>query len=397
MNMHEPMRPLPVGPNHAAPAAAADVRVRPWYRRPLAWLAVLAVVAGVAAYVLLRGIAGGDAAKQAPEVPRVTVIKPGTQLVTAAVNATGTLAARREMPVGVVGEGGMVSRVLVEPGEWVKAGQTLAVIERSVQAQQLEQLRAQILVAEADLKLAQAELDRALSLVDRGFISKADIDRKTATRDSARAQLAVARAQAAEQQARLGRLDIRAPAAGLVLTRNVEPGQVVGVGGQALFNLAKDGEFELVANVAETDMRRITVGTAAAVTPVGSTRQFPGQVWQLSPTVDPRSRQGKARILLGYDAELRPGGFASAEIVSGTANVPLLPESAVQSDRTGNFVMIVNGRNEVERRNVEVGAVTDAGIAVRKGLTGSEAVVLSAGAFLNPRDKVIAVPAKPAK
>src|SRR3546814_10880569 len=92
------------------------------------------------------------------------------------------------MPVGVAGEGGMVARVLVDAGDWVNAGQTLAVIERSVQAQQAQQLAAQIDVARADAALAQSELERAQSLVSRGFVSKADIDRKTATRDAARAR-----------------------------------------------------------------------------------------------------------------------------------------------------------------------------------------------------------------
>src|SRR3546814_6840234 len=87
------------------------------------------------------------------------------------------------MPVGVAGEGGEVVRVLVEPGQWVGAGQPLAIIDRSVQAQQAASLAASIRVAQADAKLAQAELERAEALVSRGFISKADMDRKRATRD----------------------------------------------------------------------------------------------------------------------------------------------------------------------------------------------------------------------
>src|SRR3546814_17996813 len=92
------------------------------------------------------------------------------------------------MPIGVVGEGGRVMRALVEPGDWVRAGQALATIERSVQTQQTRSLAAQVEVARADARLAEAELDRAQALVGRGFISKADIDRKTATRDAARAR-----------------------------------------------------------------------------------------------------------------------------------------------------------------------------------------------------------------
>jgi multidrug efflux pump subunit AcrA (membrane-fusion protein) len=69
------------------------------------------------------------------------------------------------MPVGIAGEGGMVSNVLVQPGQWVRAGQTLAVIDRSVQGQEAQRLAAQVEVARADARLAQQELDRAQALV----------------------------------------------------------------------------------------------------------------------------------------------------------------------------------------------------------------------------------------
>lgn len=66
----------------------------------------------------------------------------------------------------------------------------------------------------------------------------------------------------------------------------------------------------------------------------------------------------------------------------------MLPQSAVLSDEKGNYVYIVNGRNEAERRNVKIGMVDDSGVTIAEGLTGQEAVVLSAGPFLNPGQKV---------
>ena len=58
------------------------------------------------------------------------------------------------------------------------------------------------------------------------------------------------------------------------------------------------------------------------------------------------------------------------------------------SDENGNYVYIVNNKNEVERRNIKIGAVDDAGVTIAEGLSGQEAVVLSAGPFLNPGQKV---------
>ena len=350
-------------------------------------LAALALVA-----VMFMGGSGEKAApakgKQGAALPAVTVIVPGRQDIPAVISATGSLAARRDMPVGVPGEGGQVVRVLVEPGQWVSAGQTLAVIDRRVQTQEASQLAAAIQVAQADLRLAQNELDRAQSLVSRGFVSQADLDRKRAARDAAAARVRVAQAQLGQTQARIGRLDVRSPTAGLVLSRSVEAGQVVGGGSGALFRIAAGGEMEVQARLPQTDLARLSVGVPATVTPVGSTVSYQGHVWQISPIIDPQTRQGIARVLVPYNRDLRPGGFASVEIRSGSMTAPLLPESAVLTDDQGQYVMIIGPNNTVQRRGVRIATVTDRGVVIAEGLSGNEPVVESAGQFLNPGERV---------
>jgi RND family efflux transporter MFP subunit len=365
---------------------------RPRRRRRWIIVALLVLAAAGAWFAFGREKAVAPAtANTDASAPNVTVVVPGSQSVARTVSATGSLAARREMPVGVAGEGGMVSRVLVEPGQWVAAGQVLATVDRSVQAQTAASLAAQIGVAQSDLTLAQAELARAQSLVDRGFISKADVQRRIATRDAAAARLQVSRAALSEQRARNARLDIRAPAAGLILTRGVEPGQIVSSGTGVLFRMAKGGEMEMRAQLSEGDLQAVRVGTRATVTPVGDTRGFAGQVWQVAPIIDPQTRQGVARIALSYDPALRPGGFASAAIVANAGSAPELPQSALQSDEGGNYVFVIDRQNKAQRRNVTLGPVDDNKVAIATGLTGNERVVLSAGAFLNPGQKVTPV------
>jgi RND family efflux transporter MFP subunit len=292
------------------------------------------------------------------------------------------------MPVGVVGEGGQVVRVTVDAGDWVQAGQVLAVIDRSVQVQQAEAQAAQIQVARADANLAQANLDRALQLVARGFVSKADVDRLTATRDAAVARVKVAEAQLREQRARNQRLNIVAPATGYVLSRAVEPGQTVGAGSPALFTIASGGEMEMLAQLSEEQLAKLSVGTPARIQPTGSEQIFEGQVWQISPTIDQTTRQGTARIALAFNPALRPGGFATARINGGSFRATVLPESAVLADAKGGFVYVVGSDNKATRRDVKTGAVTEQGIAITEGLTGSEKVVLRAGGFLNPGETV---------
>lgn len=356
---------------------------------------VIAVVAIVLVAILAVFLLGGSGEKaaapagsQGDQLPAVTVMVPGRQDVAAVISATGSLAARRDMQVGVPGEGGQVVRVLAEPGQWVGAGQVLAVIDRQVQAQEAQQLAAQIEVNRADLRLAESELQRAQSLVGRGFISQADLDRKRATRDAALARVRVAQAQLGGARARIGRLDVRAPAAGLILARNIEAGQVVSGGSGWVFRMAQGGEMELRARLPQTDLARLSAGVPATVTPVGSQESYQGTVWQVSPIIDPQTRQGEARILVPYHSDLRPGGFASVQIRAGAVTAPLLPESAVLTDDAGSYVMVVGSNNAVQRRAVRVGSVTDRGVVIAEGLNGSEQVVESAGAFLNAGERV---------
>jgi len=361
-------------------------------RRRLWW-----ILGGVALLVILLGAwfmmrsskpATAQAGTAQEQLPTVSVGAPGRRTIDRMISATGSLAAQVDMPVGIAGEGGRVTAVLVQPGQWVNAGQVLATVDRSVQVEAAANNAAQVEVAKSDAAIALSEYNRATKLIDRGFISKADLDRLKATLDSANAKVKVAQATLAQTRATNGRLDIRAPAKGLVLTRTVEPGQIVSPGSGTLFRMAKDGEFELRAELAEGDLQSLGVGARAKVTPVGGSQSFEGRVWQISPVIDPQSRRGIARIEVPYNQALRPGGFASATIYGGSSQAPLLPNSAIQSDASGNFVYIVGPDDKVQRRPVKTGEVSDQGVAIIDGLQGNERVVLSAGAFLSQGQKI---------
>jgi HlyD family secretion protein len=349
------------------------------------------VIAVVLFMVFARGStdkAAQQAAASASQVPSVTVIVPGQTAVGRVVAASGPLGAKRDQPIGIAGSGGRVVNVLVDAGSWVRAGQVLATVDRSVQAQTATQLSAQVEAARADAALAQSNYERAIALQGRGFVSKAEIDSKRAIRDAANAQVRVAQAQLAGTRAEIGRLNVVAPTAGLILARSVEVGQIVSPGSGALFRLADGGQMEMRAQLSQQDLAYVHAGMPAQVTPVGAGRSFTGNVWQVAPVIDPQSRLGDVRIAVPYDPTMRPGGFAEAKITSGTTTAPLLPQSAVLSDDKGNYVYIINGKNEVERRNIQIGTVNDTGVTIASGISGNEAIVLSAGPFLNPGQKV---------
>ena len=391
MNMHSKLPASEAASPYAFSAGEAAAKTS----RPR-WIKLLALVAIIALAALIAWKVFGGKPAAAPvvaNIPQVTVMVAGKTAVTQTVSATGSIAARRDSAVGVQGEGGRVVAVTVDPGQRVARGQILARIDNAVQVQTAAQLSASLRSAQADARLAEANLQRAQALVGRGFVSKADIDQRTATRDGAVARVGVAQAQRAENAARIERLNIRAPADGLVLARSVEVGQVVSPG-VVLFRLAEGSVLEMRAQVAEQDMALLRIGMTAAVTPVGSQQQYRGRVWLLDPVIDATSRQGIVRIALPYSPGLRVGAFAKTAITAGEADKPVLPQSAVQADERGSFVMVVGDGNKVERRAVTVGTVGDQGVAIATGLTGTESVVVSAGAFLRPGEKIAPVRAK---
>ena len=138
-------------------------------------------------------------------------------------------------------------------------------MDRSVQSQQAAQLSAQIDAARANAALAQNNYERAVALQARGFVSKAEIDSKRATRDAANAQVRVAQAQLAATRAEIGRLNVTAPTSGLILARSVEAGQVVGPGSGALFRMAEGGAMELRAQMSQQDLAFVRAGMPATV------------------------------------------------------------------------------------------------------------------------------------
>ena len=359
----------------------------------------VAIIAGAVGAVVVLLIAlmmfghrgsqpGGAAAANAGQIPTVSVIVPGQSQVGRTVTASGPLAAKRDQPIGIAGQGGRVTGVMVDAGTWVRAGQVLATVDTSVQSQQSAQQAAQIAASKANAALAQSEYDRALALVGRGFISKADLEAKKAARDAAEAQVRVNEAQLGQTRAQIAQLSVRAPTAGLILARNVEVGQIVSPGSGALFREALGGEMEMRAQLSQQDLQFVHVGMPATITPVGSQQSVTGSVWQVAPVIDPQSRLGDVRISVPYNPAIRPGGFADAKISAGTTTAPLLPQSAVLSDDQGNYVYVIDADNKVQRRGIQIGNVSDAGVTISSGLTGQERVVLSAGPFLNPGQKV---------
>lgn len=334
----------------------------------------------------------------------VTVVRVAERPMTGALSATGQLVPREEAAVSPEVGGYRVARVLVEQGAYVRAGQTLAVLDGALLNAQIDQQAAIAAQADATADQAEAEAARVAGLDGQGVLSQEAIEQRRAT---AKAQRAAANAQAAglrDLQTRRRKLAVTAPVSGLVLTRNVRPGDTSAVGGgEPWFRMARDGLIELEAQMSQSDLDRVRVGQAVTVTLPNGVK-VEGQVRLVSPNVDPQTKLGAVRVRLPVRPDIRAGAFGHAAFVSAGGAALTVPETALKFDADGAAVMTVTADNRIKRVPVKTGARGSGGLVeILQGPPAGTRVVERAGAFLldgdlvRPVERGAAAPAAPAK
>lgn len=359
---------------------------------------------GIAAAVIVVLAFGGwrmtrsPSAAQAPDhdkdgvvPPLVTVVVPSLGNVVTTVSLTGQIGAQNDMPIGVEGDGGRISAVLVEPGDRVKRGQVLARLNPLTAQSQVDSAQASLDELQAAAASAQAEFARAQQA--RDAFSVEEFERRRTAAVTAVAKAKAAQAQLSEAHTRWQRTTVVAPSDGIVLMRAAEAGQIAMPGSPPLFRLARDGAIEMRGEVAEQDMPRLKVGQTALVRLDGVPQPFIGKVWQIGAVIDGTTRQGTVRIALPADDQnLRPGAFARADIQAGATVGVILPQTAVLSDEQGSYTLIVGAGDRIERRSINVVGARSEGLLVDSGLQGNERVVAVAGAFLRAGEQVKVAP-----
>ncbi|MGD0503897.1 MAG: efflux RND transporter periplasmic adaptor subunit [Steroidobacteraceae bacterium] len=359
-------------------------RVDSWLTpRRIVWavVGVAALIVILLAVRLTQSVAANRSVTNKGSIPSVTVTEAGLSSQPSTVSIIGTISARFDTPIGVEGDGGRVSAVLVEAGDHVHRGQVLARIDTSVLEPQVANLQAALELARAESELAAAEYRRAQAVGAAGALSAEETEKRRSNSVTAAAKVKVAAAQLAEADAKLARAQVRAPGEGTLLTRTVEVGQTVAPGA-TLFRLAEGNEVELRGEVAEQDLSLLKVGQDVNVRLTGTSTVYPGRVRLLGAVIDPQTRLGLVRISLTPDPNLRPGAFARADVTVSNAERIVLPQTAVLTDDKGSYVLVVDSQDKVERRPVKVSGMVASGVTIADGIDKKDRVVATAGAFL---------------
>ncbi|MES2958377.1 MAG: efflux RND transporter periplasmic adaptor subunit [Pseudomonadota bacterium] len=319
-----------------------------WYRRPALW-----------ASALLLGLLVGaglwwQARETANAAPSYTTQPVARGNLTLSVTANGTLQPTRSIAIGSE-LSGTVTKVNVDVNDRIKKGQVLVELDTAKLADQILRSRASLAAANAKLAQTAATVKEAQSSLARfeevarlsgGKVpSKAELDSARATVDRALADQASARAGVTEAQAtvstdtiNLGKASIRAPSDGVILTRNVDPGNAVAASLQAvtLFTVAEDlAQLRLQVSVDEADVGSVITGQSANFTVSAHPgRKYPAKVTRVAfgSTITENVVTYPTQLEVdNSDLSLRPGMTATATITATQRNnVLLVPNSALR-------------------------------------------------------------------
>lgn len=329
--------------NPKEPKHSLGIDERPAGRGRL-WLAILGLLASVVAGVLYLS-SGDDAA------PRYITAEARRGDLTIKVTATGELKPLNQVEVGTE-VSGTIETVEVSHNDRVKRGQILAKLDTEQLEAKRRQTEATLALAKARVREAEAtvtetvnKLRRARRLVEKALASKEDFDIAEASYLRAEAALAIAKAQVADNQAQLDesvrvleKAVIRAPIDGIVLKRQIEPGQTVAASLQTpvLFTLAENlSQMELYVAVDEADVGQVKEGQSAVFTvDAYPDRIFPATIAQVR--FAPQTVEGVVtyETILSVDNAdlfLRPGMTATADItVNQVKEALLVPNAALR-------------------------------------------------------------------
>lgn len=267
-----------------------------------------------------------------------------------------------------------VVEIAAPVGTAVSAGQVVARLAPG-QVARLDLAR-----AESDARLATAALARAQRLRGDGLVSNAEVDIAQAAAQSALATRA-------SLGARSGALVLRASGPGFVDTVPPAIGDLVAAGG-VVATIARSGDVRARFGIDPALARRIGRGVRLRIVPTGGGAPFTAPVLSVDPVVDPTTRLASVYTLVPANAGIGPGEALTAEVRVSEAKAALTIPYAALLDEGGQPYVFVAERGVARRRDVVTGAAGDQQVAILKGLTASDAVVIAGGTALEDGMKV---------
>ena len=309
---------------------------------------------------------------------------------------------------------GFLEKVGYKDGEVVAAGTTLFVIEQAPYETSLQIAEATQRQQEALLVQAEADLNRQTALIQRQVASEDKLDESRSNRDSTIAAIEQAKGQVQQAKINLGYTEIKAPFAGVVTARLVDPGALVGAGGPTkLATIVQIQPIYVNFSVNEQQVLQIRdqlrsqgltikdLGPIPVEIGLQTETGFPhkGVIDYIAPDLDQSTGTLPVRARLdNKDLVLLPGLFVRVRVpTQRDVQSLLVPDQALGNGQLGRYLLVVNDKNVVEQRPVEIGEVVDGGLRIIKGgLKPDDRVVVTGNQRAIPGNVVKPVEARPA-
>ncbi|MEK9278286.1 MULTISPECIES: efflux RND transporter periplasmic adaptor subunit [unclassified Bradyrhizobium] len=340
----------------------------------------------------------------APPPPKVDVATPIQRPVTRYVEATGNTAPIKSVDL-VARVQGFLQSIDYTDGAFVKQGTQLFTIEPETYKLKLEQAQAAEIGAQATLKQAETDFKRQVELVQRQAVSQATLDTSTSTRDNAQASLQQAQANTRLAAVNYGYTNVTAPFDGIVSAHMVSIGELVGVSSPTqLATIVAMNPIYVNFTVNEQDVLRIRAEAARRGLTVADLKQFPilvglqtetgypheGHLDYVAPTLNQSTGTLAVRGLVPNDNRvLLPGYFVRVRVpFDQDKNALLVPDTALGSDQSGRYLLVVNNENTVEQRKVQIGQVDNGLRVIESGLKPDDRVVIAGLLKVIPGQKI---------
>lgn len=363
----------------------APGRSRLWVLGALGLL-VLVIVFNLAAFFF-----SGEQEKTAPKAVPVRVAIAAEDQVKVILEQAAEVRPWQQILIISKVKGQHIKEILIERGDMVKEGQVLARLDQTTfQAKRgevlakLQEARAAKAAASAKLAVLVKDKERFASLIKKKAAPQQKLDHIHAEHLAADAQAKLASAQIAAAKAVLASIDIlladhviRAPMSGHVSARFVDPG-ALSSDKEPMFQITNESKVKIITSVAEQDYPLAKIGQPAEIRVDAYPGQvFRGQVQVVSPILNPATRSAELEVVLpNPDGKLRVGMYAQVKVVLGERRALLVPRQAVtRAPGTGNWFVFVAEDGKARQVNVSVGPAFDSKREITKGLRPGQEVV----------------------
>jgi RND family efflux transporter MFP subunit len=339
-----------------------------------------------------------------PPPPKVAVALPVQRAITRYLETTGNTAPIKSVDL-VARVQGFLQSIDYKDGDFVKEGTPLFIIEPETYKLKLDQAKAAEAGAEATVKQAEADFKRQTDLVARQAVSQATLDTSTSTRDNAQASLQQAQANTRIAEVNYGYTKVTAPFDGVVSAHLVSVGELVGAASPTqLATIVALDPIYVNFNVNEQDVLRIRAEARRKGLTPADLKQTPvevglqtedgypheGKLDYVAPTINQSTGTLAVRgVIPNADRVLLPGYFVRVRVpVDKEQDALLIPDTALGSDQSGRYVLVVTAENVVEQRKVQTGPIDNGLRVIDGGLKGDDRVVIAGTLRVIPGEKV---------